>query len=179
MNPQQKVNIAQLAEQYGRQVFQSAYRILSDIHLAEDVTQDVFLKLFKKPTDSFNLIKHWPGYLKTMAISSAIDQLRRNKRLAEEPIEFKPEQSIKSNNQPLQQMLGERDLHKFRKALLTLTKQDAELFCLRNIEGYSYQELALLMNMKSNAVGVALHRAQKKLLNQLGKSQMLGDIDEI
>lgn len=89
-----KVNIAKLAQQYGRKVFQSAFRILNDAHLAEDVAQDVFIKLFKKPTESFDQISNWQGYLKSMAISTAIDQLRRHKRLAEEPIEDESQQNI-------------------------------------------------------------------------------------
>lgn len=82
-----KVNIANLAKQYGRKVFQSAFRILNDINLAEDVTQEVFLKLFKKSTESLDQISNWQGYLKRIVASTAIDQLRRHKSLAEEPIE--------------------------------------------------------------------------------------------
>lgn len=179
MNPQQKVNIAKLAEEYGRQVFHSAYRILSDTHLAEDVTQEVFLKLFKKSTESFDHIKHWPGYLKNMAISGAIDQLRRNKRLAEESIELVPEQACDPINLPLQSVLTQRDLYRFRAALLNLTTQDAQVFCLRHIEGYSYQEIAKLVDISTNLVGVTLHRAQIKLSSQLGESQLLGENNEI
>ncbi len=92
-----KVKVAQLAETYARQVFHSAYRLLSDTHLAEDVTQEVFLKLFNKPGDAFDKITHWPGYLRSMAISTAIDQLRRNKRLAEEPLEYAPEKASENS----------------------------------------------------------------------------------
>jgi len=108
-----KVNIANLAKQYGRKVFQSAFRILNDTHLAEDVTQEVFLKLFKKSTESFDQISNWQGYLKRMAISTAIDQLRRHKRLAEEPIENESQQSTSNATLPLQQVFIQRDLAQF------------------------------------------------------------------
>ncbi len=179
MKPQQKVNIAELAQKYGRQIFHSAYRVLSDTYLAEDVTQEVFLKLFKKPNESLCHIKHWPGYLKSMAISGAIDQLRRNTRLVEEPLEHMPEQSRSQINQPLQNLLTHRDLFRFRAALLNLTTQDAQVFCLRHIEGYSYQEIAELVGITTNLVGVTIHRAQRKLLSQLGESQLLGENNEI
>lgn len=170
-----KVNIAKLAQQYGRKVFQSAYRILNDAHLAEDVAQDVFLKLFKKSTESFDQISNWQGYLKSMAISTAIDQLRRHKRLAEEPIENESQQNINEAKQPLQQVLIQKDLAQFKIALVDMHPQDAEIFCLRHIEGYSYQEIGELLDMTSNAVGVCLHRTQQKLLNQLPESQFFGE----
>ena len=175
MHHQIKVKIADLAAQYGRQVFHSAYRLLSDIQMAEDVTQDVFLKLFNKPTEAFDNITHWPGYLKSMAISTAIDQLRRNKRLAEEPIETTSQSPSHTNDQPLQTLLCERDLFAFKAALLRLTTQDAQIFCLRHIEGYTYQEIADLLSISSSLVGVALHRAQIKLSSYLGESQFLGE----
>ncbi len=170
-----KVNIAKLAQKYGRTVFQSAYRILNDTHLAEDVVQEVFLKLFKKPTESFDQISNWHGYLKSMTISTAIDQLRRHKRLAEEMINDELQQNAERAEQPLQQALIQADLAQFKNALVNMHPQDAEIFCLRHIEGYSYQEIAELVNMKSNAVGVCLHRTQQKLSKQLPESQFFGE----
>jgi RNA polymerase sigma-70 factor (ECF subfamily) len=178
LSRQQKVNIAELAEKYGRQVFHSAYRVLSDTYLAEDVTQEVFLKLFKKSAESFDHVKHWPGYLKNMAISAAIDQLRRNKRLAEDSIERMSEQADNRINQPLQNVLTQRDLYRFRAALANLATQDAQVFCLRHVEGYSYLEIADLVGISTSLVGVTIHRAQRKLLSQLGESQLLGENNE-
>ena len=175
MSSKIKVNIANLAKQYGRKVFQSAFRILNDKHLAEDVTQEVFLKLFKKSTESFDQISNWQGYLKSMAISTAIDQLRRHKRLAEEPIEHESQQGTSNVTPPLQQVLIQRDLAQFKLALVNMHPQDAEIFCLRHIEGYSYQEIGALLEMTSNAVGVCLHRTQQKLSSQLPQSQYLGE----
>lgn len=178
MNRQHQVNIAELAEKYGRQVFQSAYRILSDIQLAEDVTQEVFIKLFKKTPESFDTVKNWPGYLKNMAVFAAIDQLRRNKRLAEEPLDYSTEHPSTASNQALKTMLSQRDLHQFKVALVSLTAQDAQIFCLRHIEGYAYQEIAELLDISKNLVGVSLHRSQLKLSSQLGESQYLGEDNE-
>lgn len=178
LNHHTKVNIADLATKYGRQVFHSAFRLLSDTHLAEDVTQEVFLKLFKKPTDAFDKITHWPGYLKSMAISTALDQLRRQKRLGEEPLTTVPKKQASIASEPFAQILAQRDLSKFKTALLQLTTQDAQVFCLRHIEGYSYQEIADLLAISNSLVGVTLHRTQQKLSVQLGESQFLGESHE-
>ena len=171
---QHKAKISDLALQHGRLVFHCAYRLLSDTHLAEDVTQDVFIKLFKKSLKSMNEVKNWPAYLKSMAVTTAIDYLRRNKRLAEDDMESVPENESDTSRHPLNQVLRDRDLILFKQALLQLTEQDAHIYCLRHVEGYSYQEIAELMHVSSNSVGVSLHRSQLKLSSIVGKSEYLG-----
>ena len=172
---QHKAIISELAAQYGKRVFHSAFRLLGDSHLAEDVTQDVFIKLFSKPLSALKAVKNWPAYLKTMAVSTAIDYLRRTTRLAEDGLDETLDKTEGSNVQPLQQVLQERDFVRFKSALVQLTEQDAHIYCLRNIEGYSYQEISQALDMSSNAVGVSLHRSQLKLTSTLGQSQFLGE----
>ncbi|WP_100656125.1 RNA polymerase sigma factor [Alteromonas flava] len=171
---QHKAKISDLAQQHGKLVFHCAYRLLADTHLAEDVTQDVFIKLFKKPLVNLNDVKNWPAYLKTLAVSTAIDYLRKNKQRAEDTFTVVPEKVGESAAQPLNQVLQDRDLTLFTHALLQLTEQDAQIYCLRHVEGYSYQEISELMHVSSNLVGVSLHRSQIKLSTIVGQSQFLG-----
>lgn len=173
-----KTKISELAQQYGKLVFHCAFRLLSDIHLAEDVTQDVFIKLFKKPIGSLDAIKNWPAYLKSMAVSTAIDYLRRNTRLAEDALESTLENESDMSAQPFSQVLQDRDLKVFKSAILQLNEQDAHIYCLRHVEGYSYQEIAEIINISTNLVGVSLHRSQLKMSTILGKSQFLGANNE-
>jgi RNA polymerase sigma-70 factor, ECF subfamily len=126
--------VADLANQYGRQVFHCANRLLSDTHLAEDVTQDVFLKLFNTAPAAFDSISHWPAYLKSMAISTALDQIRRRKRLAEHSFAQMPAEAEQLSNGPFTQIAVQRDLDAVRQALMQLTNKDAQVFCLRHIE---------------------------------------------
>jgi RNA polymerase sigma-70 factor (ECF subfamily) len=53
--------------------------------------------------------------------------------------------------------------------------QDAEIFCMRFVEGYSYQEIAKVFDISQSLVGVRLHRCQQELLSRVGHSQSLGD----
>lgn len=173
-----KVQIAELANQYGRQVFHSAFRVLSDTQLAEDVTQDVFLKLFKRSAKQFEQIAHWPAYLKSMAVSTAIDQLRHSKRLAEESLDELPNDRRETSPGPYSKLLTQQDLDKFRAALLRLNAKESEVFCLRHIEGYAYKEIAESLDLSKSLVGVTLHRAQQKLMSYLGVAQISGEINE-
>ncbi|ALS98893.1 RNA polymerase sigma factor [Lacimicrobium alkaliphilum] len=170
--------IANLAEKHGRQVFQTAYRLLGDSHLAEDVTQEVFLKLFKKSPAAFDKIQNWPAYLCTMATSAAIDQLRRIKRRSEQPIEQACAESDSASG-PCSTLAQQQDLERFRRTLTRLSPRDAQVFCLRHIEGLSYQEIAHCVDISTSLAGVSLHRAQQKLSQWLGESQLSGAEHEL
>lgn len=173
-----RVIIANLADSYGRQVFQTAFRLLGDSHLAEDVTQEVFLKLFKKTPAAFDKIHNWPAYLCTMATSTAIDQLRRIRRRSEQPIEQIPAEKDSASG-PCSLLAQQQDLERFRRALAQLSPRDAEIFCLRHIEGLSYQEITLCVDISTSLVGVTLHRAQQKLSQWLGQSLLSGAENEL
>ena len=48
-----------------------------------------------------------------------------------------------------------------RVALADLPRRQGEAYCLRHLNGMSYEEIAAELNMTVSAVGVALHRAAK------------------
>ncbi len=62
---------------HGRAVYLAAYRVLGDAGQAEDVQQDMFLRLIEKPPTD---VASWPAYLATMATRQAIDRLRSRQR---------------------------------------------------------------------------------------------------
>ncbi|MBM2809916.1 MAG: sigma-70 family polymerase sigma factor [Chloroflexi bacterium] len=75
-----------LYERYARAVYSLVYRILGDGSAAEDVVQEVFLKLWKQP-ESYNAERGALGsWLLSVAHNRAIDQLRRRKSREEHPL---------------------------------------------------------------------------------------------
>ncbi len=65
-------------DEHAGEVFRTAYSILADPHLAADVTQDVFARLWARPDRYDPARGELGGYLKLVARSRAIDVWRRN-----------------------------------------------------------------------------------------------------
>jgi RNA polymerase sigma-70 factor (ECF subfamily) len=176
LNNNKTSRIADLANQNGRQVFQAAYRLLGDKQLAEDTVQEVFLKLFKMNVTAFDQIRSWPAYLKVMTTSASYDLLRKKSRQAEQSLEETTIQTEEHNQQdtPDKQLLRNREMSRFRKALCQISQLEANVFSLRHVEEFSYQEIANQLNITTGNVGITLNRAKQKLSQILKKPQILG-----
>ncbi len=160
-------DVASLARAYGRTVFMSAYRVLGDTGQAEDVQQEVFLRLLEKPVGD---ISSWPAFLTTLTVRTAIDRLRsrqRWKRLLPKWRASAPEAFDSTEHDAIQLERAQR----LRAALCVLKSREAECFTLRYVQGMDIPAIAQATGMTSNHVGVSLHRATRALEARLGETQ--------
>ena len=56
---------------------------------------------------------------------------------------------------------------RLQQALGQLTPREASVFCLRSLEGLSYKEIAVQLDLTTNSVGVLIHKARKRLRDLL------------
>ena len=157
--------VAQLADQFGRMVFATAYRILGNRDEAEDAYQEVFLKLMKAkrmdiPPDR---IDEWGAYLRVVASRCAIDLLHRRPKW--ESADERQLENLESPNgkDPRSAATQRQQAEMLRQALSGLPERDARIFTLRHFESLSYERIAELEQLNVSAVGVILHRAGQRL----------------
>jgi RNA polymerase sigma-70 factor (ECF subfamily) len=144
--------------EHGVAVFRAAWRVLGHRQDVEDVTQEVFLEAFRLQLRT-QPAWHWPALLRRMATFRALDRLRR--RRSESPLDDprigplldEPDGVVERNE------LADR----LRQAVAQLPPREAAVFCLRCYEELSYGEIGESLNISSQAVGVALHKARLKL----------------
>ena len=160
---------ADLARLYGPLVFRTAYRLLGDTALAEDVQQDVFLRLLETRRTQ---VASWPAYLVAAATRLAIDVLRRRQRWWGLLPRWKVHVSSVAPSAEDAGIRAERAAQ-LRGALGVLSRREAQCFALRYLEGLDIGEVAATLQIKENNVGVILHRARRRLEEQLG-----GDAEE-
>jgi RNA polymerase sigma factor (sigma-70 family) len=150
-------DVAALARTYGRTVFRAAWRVLGARAPAEDVQQQVFLRLIEDPPAD---VRSWPAFLTTAATRLAIDHLRRQRRWALLAPLWKSEDSADSPAEDAERTEAGRFM---RRALSRMNPRDASCLVLRHVHGLSPAEIAMTLGISENNVSVIAHRARKAL----------------
>ena len=149
------------------QVFLSNYscvvsvlrRIVGDHARAEDLANEVFLKLYRQPMPT-NAIDNVPGWLYRTATNLGIDALRASaRRYRYEAAAARAE--IKENvaESALDESLRLETQRRVRAVLAELKPVQAQLLLLR-ASGHSYKELAKLLDLEIGIIGTRLVRAE-------------------
>jgi RNA polymerase sigma-70 factor, ECF subfamily len=160
---------ARAYDEHSRTVYASAYRVLGDPTLAQDVVQDVFLRVWRRP-DAFDARRgSLATYLRLMARSRAVDVWREHQaagratdklRAHAEVIELRPAES------PLaaEAERGE-EAAAVRTALSALPEPQREAVVLAYWGGLTAEEIAA-------RVGIPLGTAKSRLRLALGKLRL-------
>jgi RNA polymerase sigma-70 factor (ECF subfamily) len=152
---------------HGR-VFRTAQRITGSAADAEDVLQNVFLRLIKGQ-ESYDLSQNPEAYLSRAAINASLDLLRSRTRSKSVGLEDVDSESLTSRFRSPEAEHADRELQTLvRQAVARLGKTAGEMFVLRYYEGYDNQEIAGLLKTSPLVVGVVLHRARTKLRKEIG-----------
>lgn len=164
---------ARLYESYERRIFNYLLRLLGDRHEAEDATQEAFIKVMAKLPDLDHDNLEFGAYLYTAARNAGYDVIARRKRL--EPTGAVPEQA----EAPFRGELSDLETDPERAALSSsqetalqaanerLPERQREVLALRELDGMSYDEIAGIMDMKSNAVAQLISRARIALRKEM------------
>ncbi|MBN2271369.1 MAG: sigma-70 family RNA polymerase sigma factor [Sedimentisphaerales bacterium] len=148
-----------LIERYSEAVTNTAMRILRDSQKAQDVHQEVFLRILSR-WHKFDGDVNWPGYLYRTTIRTALESVRRSKaeQLAEQQRE-----PVASNPGPDWRLRAAELQQKLVACLAKLPKRQADVFVLSRIEGLEYDRVAELLGCSKETARVHLHRAIKSL----------------
>lgn len=142
-----------------RTVFAAAYRITGSTADAEDVLHTVFLRVLRGAAPTTNA----EGYLRRAAVNAALDLVRARRRDADVELDRMP-----SNGPDGLSRVRDAELRgQLRSALSSLPDRAAEVFVLRHFEGYRKPEIARMLGITQIGVAVTLHRARKKLQDEL------------
>ncbi|MBR5121330.1 MAG: sigma-70 family RNA polymerase sigma factor [Oscillospiraceae bacterium] len=151
-----KVYVSSLVDKYSDMVYRTAYHALCDTHYAEDVTQEVFLKLCHTLPD-FESEEHEKAWLLRVTINMCKNY---NKRVYAHP-------SVE-----LSETIPINDEYRSDGTVLSAVKALPEKYrtaiYLYYFEGYQIKEIAEIMKSNQNTVSSLLMRARNKLGSMLG-----------
>jgi len=147
-----------IIERDNRKLFIIAYRILNNRQEAEDVVQDVFMKMWmmKGKLDQYNDVT---ALAVTMTRNSSIDLIRRGKNMSSED-EGKVLIARDPSLTPFESMVSSENREIIRKIIEALPDEWRDLVQMREINGLSYEEIAGIKGMNINNMRVKLSRAR-------------------
>ena len=160
----------EVVERYQSKVFSIIYGILRNHNDAEDISQQVFAKIYFS-IKNFDFRSSLLTWIYKITVNECYDYLRKKKvrKLVYES-DFSEEDSLRMENsdvaidraEPVDSNLAQRDL--VNKLLQKISEEDRKLILLKEVEGHSVEELAQMTGMNENTIKVKLFRARQKLL---------------
>jgi RNA polymerase sigma-70 factor (ECF subfamily) len=151
-----------IIEKHGAIVWKTAYRLLGNYTDTSDCFQETFVSALK--VSSNQKIKNFPAFLARLATTRAIDMLRMRFRHEANNSTIDCSQTTANDySDPVNYVQNQELATNLQKALVQLPVQEAQVFCLRYLNDMSYHKIAKELDLKTNAVGVLLHRAKEKL----------------
>lgn len=147
-----KFNIEEIVDKYSKMVFQIAYQNTFIKSNAEDITQDVMIKLWKNIKKIKNE-EHLKAWLIRATINASIDSNKSFKTQYEVELDENNEEAG---------YFDESDVEVFSKLKL-LKPVSRNVIYLFYYQGYKTKEIAKLLNMNINTVSTNLSRAKQEL----------------
>ncbi len=160
---------------YRRKVFHISYKFTGKHDEAEDLTQEIFLKIFKS-LEKFNQDADFSTWLSSVARNYCIDHYRASKRerevLVDDLVAFDLAPAASGNPH---RVLEERDRRSFlRRGLELLPEKLREAVVLRDLQGLSYQEMADHLSLPEGTVKSRINRGREELARLLLRAQQPG-----
>ncbi len=160
----------ELVNKYQKWVHTLVWRKIGDFHIAEELTQDIFLKVYKKlstlkPTD------HFPGWLYVIASRHCIAWYRK-KQLPTTSLDTMPTSELEElyylqhASARGEQISLERQREVVKHLLRKLPESERTVVTLHYLAGMSCEEISEFLGVSPNTVKSRLHRARKRLANQ-------------
>ena len=159
----------EIIDRYGERIYNLAFRFTGQQAEAEDLTQDVFLKLYRN-LDRYRGDVPLMAWALRLSRNLCIDHYRhhRARRQAEtvsdEVLRHLPsEEDVEGRSQ-------KRELRRLvQQVLAEMSESMASVVMLRDLQGLSYDEIATFFELPVGTIKSRLHRARAELVRRMGE----------
>ncbi|HEX8002261.1 MAG TPA: RNA polymerase sigma factor SigE [Mycobacteriales bacterium] len=154
---------------HSARVFRLAYRLTGNKHDAEDLTQDVFVRVFRSLGDYTP--GTFEGWLHRITTNLFLDSVRRKNRVRFDPLPDDAERVAGSAPSPATEIDDRLFDPDVQRALDALTPEFRAAVVLCDIEGLSYEEIAATLGIKLGTVRSRIHRGRAQIRAALESSR--------
>jgi RNA polymerase sigma-70 factor (ECF subfamily) len=151
----------QLLQRYQRPVVNFVYRLLGDAGDADDVAQEVFVRVYRN-IQAYEPRTKFSTWLFALARNAALDRLRYRQRHPTAMLESAPEPSVVSRDVEAHE-IGQQ----IAAAIAELPEEQRTVIVLSEYHAMSYAEIAQIMRCSEKSVESRLYRAKQTLRSRL------------
>src|SRR5687767_11297049 len=150
---------------HSARVFRLAYRLTGNRHDAEDLTQDVFVRVFRSLGDYTP--GTFEGWLHRITTNLFLDNVRRKQRIRFDALPDDAERLAGKTPSPATEIDDRLFDPDVQRALDALAPEFRAAVVLCDIEGLSYEEIAATLGIKLGTVRSRIHRGRSQLRKAL------------
>lgn len=159
-----------LYEQYKRPLFNLVYRHTYNIEVAEDLIQEIFLKIFTHLQDVHSL-DTFKGWAYRIALNTCYGYLRGKRSQLQATVSLSEvERQVKAESQEHQESMIKKPLDEAIQALPTKLRST---FLLHDAQGFKHEEIAQILGCAVGTSKSHLFKARMKIREYLKKKQIL------
>jgi RNA polymerase sigma-70 factor, ECF subfamily len=147
-----------LYERHVDRVYRLAWRLTDDPHLAEDVTQETFIRAFERLA-GFRGESSLATWLAAVTTSTAFNALRKVKRFRSREVDLEVAPEL-----PTPGRQAEPDLrYRMGRAIEALPQGYRAVFLMHDVEGYTHEEIGIALGIETGTSKAQLSRARARL----------------
>ena len=175
----------ELVRVYHASIFHVAYRMLGDSSDASDAVQEIFLKVFRN-VQRFRGDSSLKTWIYRIAFSEILNRLRWwKRRFRSFTVSLDDDREgrgpaihlVSSQPTPLQVLESKEREGAIQQALTKLSGEHRSIVILRDIEGFSYSEIADILGISSGTVKSRLARARADMKKFLARHLSIQGVD--
>ncbi len=152
----------EIVTEHSARVYRLAYRLTGNVHDAEDLTHDVFVRVFR----SLNSYRPgtFEGWLHRITTNVFLDKMRRKQRIRFDALSDDAAARLVSRHGSPEQIYADSHFDDdIQRALDALSPDFRAAVVLCDIEGLSYEEVAATLDVKLGTVRSRIHRGRSQL----------------
>lgn len=168
LNRGEEKSISILYEKYSEELFVSAYNLIKNKEICEDILQDVFVNIWNKRED-LKIKTSIKGYLYASVMYGVYGYFRKNKDKIN--VEFlEGFDTLIQQNNPETQLIQEEIISQINSIIESLPEKCRQVFEMSRNEQLSHKEIAARLNISTKTIETHITKALKIIRSSLGNA---------
>ena len=156
-----EVAFEQLVKEHQNLVYNAALRLCGNREDAMDISQETFIKAWRA-IGKFRFECSFSTWIYRIAVNTAKDYVKRESSMPH-GVEISEICDVLMDDSPDETAIKNDRINALKSAMDKLSLEHKEIIVLRDIEGYSYEEIASMLSLERGTVKSRINRARSAL----------------